>query len=337
MSQFQRFYRFEFWPFWLFYIPAYFNWAILALKARYTTYFTATNPIMNNSGAVNTSKFSYLRKLPKTWYPPTLSIERSISFTALTAQLDKEKHSFPLVLKPDNGERGKGIYLVNNAQELKEALTASKHNKLLLQTYCDYPNEVALLYTRFPHQKKGRISSITTKGFCCLVGDGIRTWEALLKAEIRVAHRWETIKARVDLEWNETSVLGEKRLIEPIGSHNLGTQFNDGKQLNTKALCDLLDHWANQLPGFYYGRFDVKYLNWDSLLNGENFQLMEINGVNAEPTHIYDANYSIIQAYKDIFSHMKIIYEISEQNRRLGISPKRLKPFLTELIQTALR
>ena len=46
----RRLLRFEFWPFWHFYFPTYFNWAILAFKARYTTYFTATNPLMNNSG-----------------------------------------------------------------------------------------------------------------------------------------------------------------------------------------------------------------------------------------------------------------------------------------------
>ena len=107
--------------------------------------------------------------------------------------------------------------------------------------------------------------------------------------------------------------------------------------MNSSELSKQLDAWADQLPAFYYGRFDVKYQNWEGLLQGENFQLMEINGVNAEPTHIYDPSYSIRQAYRDIFSHMRIIYEISEQNRRLGISPKRLKPFLIELIQTALR
>jgi hypothetical protein len=64
---------------------------------------------------------------------------------------------------------------------------------------------------------------------------------------------------------------------------------------------------------------------------------MEINGVNAEPTHIYHPDYGILKAYRDIFSHMKIIYEISEQNRSLGIKPKRLLPFLTELIKTATR
>ena len=169
------------------------------------------------------------------------------------------------------------------------------------------------------------------------MGDGIRTWEAILKEEIRIAHRWKTIIKREKLPWDEISIKDQKYLIEPIGSHNLGTEFNNGRELNSPKLRALLDYWADQLPGFYYGRFDVKYQNWEELLQGKSFALMEVNGVNAEPTHIYSPNYSIFQAYRDIFSHMKIIYEISNQNRRLGIQPKRLKPFLIELIRTALR
>ena len=335
--RFQRILRFEFWPFWFFYFPAYFNWAILAIKARYTTYFTATNPLMNNSGALNTSKFSYLSKLPKAWVPSTLLVEKGVNTSALEQQLEENQFSFPLVLKPDNGERGKGIHLVYTLEELTAALANSKHQHLLLQHYCDYPHEVALLYVRYPMEKKGRITSITTKDFCSLQGDGVHTWEELLQAEIRLSHRWEEIKAREKLPWGTIAEKGEQHLVEPIGSHNLGTQFNNGNQLNSSELSKQLDAWADQLPAFYYGRFDVKYQNWEALLQGENFQLMEINGVNAEPTHIYDPSYSILQAYRDIFSHMRIIYEISEQNRRLGISPKRLKPFLIELIQTALR
>jgi len=69
-------------------------------------------------------------------------------------------------------------------------------------------------------------------------------------------------------------------------------------------------------------------------LAGEEFKIIEINGVNAEPTHIYDPNHTLAKAYRDIFFHMKIIYQISKQNRSLGIAPKRLKPFLTELLHT---
>jgi len=333
----RRLFRFEFWPFWLFYFPTYFNWARLAAKARYTTYFTATNPLMNNSGAINVSKLSYMSRLPQAWVPRTQLIAPSFSKEELNNALRALNTAFPVILKPDRGERGKEVTLIKDFDQLVQKVNASHYSSLLLQTYCDYPQEAGILFYRLPNQKQGRISSITTKEFCVLKGDGKSSWKELLVQNLRVKHRLEDILRRESIDWNEIASAGTHQLIEPIGSHNLGTKFMNGNDLNSILLEKRISHWADQLPGFYYGRFDVKYKDWDNLLAGKDFSLMEINGVNAEPTHIYQPGYGLFKAYRDIFSHMKIIYEISEQNRSLGVQPKRLKPFLTELINTAIR
>lgn len=332
----RRLFRFEFWPFWLFYLPTYFNWARLASKARYTTYFTATNPLMNNSGAINVSKLSYMSRLPPTWVPRTKLITPSFSKQELYSAFRALNTAFPVILKPDRGERGKEVTLIKDFDQLVQKVKASRYSSLLLQTYCDYPQEAGILFYRLPNQKLGRISSITTKEFCVLKGDGKSSWKELLAQNLRVKHRLEDILRRESIDWNEIAFTGTHQLIEPIGSHNLGTKFMNGNDLNSILLEKRINHWADQLPGFYYGRFDVKYKDWDSLLAGKDFSLIEINGVNAEPTHIYQPGYGLFKAYRDIFSHMKIIYEISEQNITLGVQPKRLKPFLIELINTAI-
>lgn len=333
----KRILRFEFWPFWFFYIPTYFNWAILAIKAGYTTYFTATNPIMNNSGAINVSKWEYLSRLPQKWKPKTQLIHQTISSLVLKKHLDTMGLSFPLIVKPDRGERGKEVGLIHDFDQLVKSIKQSRYSMLLLQEYCDYPNEAGILFYRYPNQRKGKITSITTKEFCVLKGDGKSSWEMLLRTNIRISHRIEELRSRSILDWDAIAPKGQIQLIEPIGSHNLGTKFINGNALKSTAIEARIHQWADQLPGFYYGRFDVKYKDWESLLTGKDFALMEINGVNAEPAHIYDPSFSLLNAYRDIFSHMKIIYEISKQNRLLGIAPKRLKTFLAELIKTATR
>ena len=307
------------------------------MRAKHPTYFTAVNPLMNNGGAINTSKIAYLSKLPNQWVIKTILIETDIHENDLRQQIEFHGFSFPIIVKPDRGERGKEVRLVHDFKALAAAFKCSSYSQLLVQTYCDYPNEVGILYYRLPHQKKGQISSVTTKSFCTLRGDGQSTWGKLIQSNLRIAHRLNELELRYKTQWNKTAVEGEFLKVEPIGSHNLGTQFLSGQHLITATLRERMDDLADQLNGFNYGRFDIKYQQWENFLEGNGFKILEINGVNSEPTHIYDPGMTLRKAYTEIFSHMRIIYEISNHNRLLGIQPKPLNAFLNELIKTAFR
>lgn len=331
----KRLFYFEFWPFYVLYIPAYFYWFYLALKAKHPTYFTTVNPLMNNSGALRSSKYHYLNKLPKKWIPITFKFAKGERAKRILEALKAQKLDFPLILKPDCGERGKGVYKIDSESHFMDTMPAVIHNEMLVQSFCDFPQEAGILFYKTPEGEKSAITSITTKSFCTLNGNGWATIGELLSKNERVHHRLHTLKTKFSKDWNRVLAVDEQFLIEPIGSHNLGTSFFDSTDLNSPALEALVSNWCNQLPGLYYGRFDIKFKNWNDLLKGENFKIIEINGVNAEPTHIYSPKYKLIKAYRDIFFHMDIIYEISTQNRRLGHSPKPLLPFLTELFKTA--
>lgn len=337
MILFQRWFRYEFWPFWLFYIPTYFYWAFLAIRARMTTYFTTANPSMNNGGAVNVSKYGYMKQLPAQWVPRTLYFDRREGYGKIRQGYQNKGLFFPMILKPDRGERGKGVNLLHNEAQLKTAIQAASYNELLLQEYCMLPHETGILFFKYPHKKEGKILSITTKVFCEITGDGKHSWGELMLQNPRIVHRRKELQKTWKSIWNKISDPGQKIKVEPIGSHNRGTKFMDGRSMITPLLTQQVNDWANQLPGFYFGRFDLKFNSWEELAKGKSFCILEINGVNAEPTHIYDPNYSISRAYRDIFFQMKIIYEISRYNLRLGITPKPLKLFLIELIQTARR
>ena len=79
------------------------------------------------------------------------------------------------------------------------------------------------------------------------------------------------------------------------------------------------------MQGIYYGRFDMKCENLDLLKKAKSFKILEFNGIASEPAHIYDPSYSVLQAYKDIFQHWKIIYQISKIQRKKGIRPMTIK------------
>jgi len=53
--------------------------------------------------------------------------------------------------------------------------------------------------------------------------------------------------------------------------------------------------------------------------------------VSSEIAHIYDPDYKLIKAYKDVFDHMKYIYDIAKINHKNGVVYDKLWTFLIEL------
>ena len=59
----------------------------------------------------------------------------------------------------------------------------------------------------------------------------------------------------------------------------------------------------------------------EEMKQGKNLKIIEINGSCSEPTHIYDpSKSSYFKAVKGILSHWKIVREIGETNRKMGVN-----------------
>ena len=85
---------------------------------------------------------------------------------------------------------------------------------------------------------------------------------------------------------------GEDLKLVETGNHAQGCIFRDGAHLWTLELEEAIDrHLA--IPGFYIGRYDIRYANEEELRRGENFQIVELNGAASEATNIYDARNSL--------------------------------------------
>ena len=61
------------------------------------------------------------------------------------------------------------------------------------------------------------------------------------------------------------------------------------------------------MDGIYYGRFDLKCKSIELLEEGKGIHILEFNGVAGEPAHIYDPEFPVWKAYRDIYRHFKII------------------------------
>ena len=72
---------------------------------------------------------------------------------------------------------------------------------------------------------------------------------------------------------------------------------------------------AIQINGFYYGRIDLKAPSLQDFLEGKNLKILEVNGVNSEPAHIYQPGFSLWQAWKILMHHWHLIFQISKTNK----------------------
>lgn len=266
---------------------------------------------MNFGGAFLSSKHHYLKSVPKKWKPRSMRIDQTIDLALLKTKINRDSFQYPLILKPDMGERGKNVEIINDFTEI-ESYLKKVGQPILIQEYINFPIELGILFF-WDNHKKPQITSIGTKEFCVLTGNGLDTLGTLVSKNHRIAHRKSILHKKFSAQWDQIIPLNKKIFIEPIGNHNRGTTFLDARDRYSEEMLKWAADCVKNIHGFDYGRLDIKIESWDSFHTKKGIKVLEINGVNSEPIHIYDPNYSIWKAYRDIFFHMKIIYELSKQ------------------------
>lgn len=308
--------KWEFWPFEVFYLPVAFLVMVHALRARTLAYFTLANPGMRMGGFSSYSKYEILSQLSSKYLPKTILFDGVPALPKLLAQMQAASISFPIILKPDAGERGWKVEKITD--EAKAAIyLQDAPQQLLLQEYIDLPEEYGVMYYRYPDAKSGRINSLMKRQFLSVTGDGQATLLELFQQNERCLYHLDRMKQKYRNELHRILPEGELKVLEEIGNHNRGTTFIDAHSLISDELITAFDNAGSTLHEFYFGRFDVRTASFEELIKG-NFKVIEINGANSEPAHIYDPDMSLLKAYGDLFRHWNIMFRISMQNRRRG-------------------
>jgi membrane protein DedA with SNARE-associated domain len=325
VSSWRRISRWEFWPPWIFYLPVvcYILW--LSLKHRSLTLFTAVNPAMPAGGFIGESKSEILRGLSGAGE----AIARFIVIEAssdLNTRLNQAKAfmtchglSYPVVLKPDAGQRGSGVAILRSDLELEQRLRVCGV-KSIIQEYVSGA-EFGVFYYRYPNERNGRIFSITEKCFPRLTGDGKSTLERLILDDARTLCMAKFFLTTLAPRLHEVPRPGEFVQLVELGNHCRGAVFLDGNWVKTEALEAALDHISKAYDGFYFGRYDIRTPCVEDFQKGHNFKVVELNGVTSEATHIYDPKNSLWSAYGVLFEQWRIAFEIGAQNRLLNTNP----------------
>jgi hypothetical protein len=316
----------EHWPWYVIYLPVLPVLLWHAIRARSLVFFTNVDPAIDMSGFFGERKSEIYALLPNDSYPTTMCIEPGTSWAEVEHQVDAARLQFPLIVKPDIGERGEGVIRVPSIEILQHAIEHA-NDAVLVQDLIPGECEFGMMFVHDPETDAVELLSITGKQFLTVIGDGVASVEVLLQRTFRGSRQVERLLAyKADL-LKVVPALGEHVVVEPIGNHCRGTTFVDASALRTPPLERRIAALVRSTGGVYYGRFDVRADSVEAFQEGR-FSIVEMNGVSSEPGHVYDPAMNIFQCWSELLRHTRHIPKISHQLRRQGHPPVSLRMFL---------
>lgn len=269
-------------------------------------------------GMFGESKYDVLKKIPRQYIPKTILINLPTTKEEVLEKLKHENFQFPIIFKPDLGERGFMVKRIYSEHDIDNYLTKVKID-FLAQELVDHPLELGIFYKRLPSQQRGEVTSIVIKEMLSVTGDGKSSLRELILKKDRAKLQWRRLKEMYHNRLNDVLSAAERLELVSIGNHALGTKFINGNHLINEKLSLVFDEISKQIEGFYFGRFDLRCANMDDLYQSK-ISIVELNGCGAEPAHIYDPNFRLLHAIKALLVHWRNIFEVARENRKQGVA-----------------
>lgn len=328
---------FEFWPAWAFYAPIWAWVAMLAVRHRSIRLPLIANPGFPASGLVGEEKsriFLRVRGEGSRLIPKWIAVKGGGSsiasqVVAVNAALQRNRLNFPMVAKPDIGCRGAGVRPIHDDDALGRYLSDFPEGEtLILQQMVDVAGEAGVFYVREPGARYGRIISLTLKYFPHVVGDGKRSLRELILADPRAGRIADIYFKRFPEDLGKVMPLGQSRRLVFSGSHSKGAIFKNGNAWITEAMRERFDAIADGIEGFHFGRFDIRFADFEAFRAGRDFSIIEINGAGAESTHIWDSSTGLFQAWSALLLQFRLLFHIGAINRKRGFKPDGWRMFV---------
>jgi len=326
----------EWWPAWLLYGLLAPRFLRLAVRHRSLTCWTCVNPgVHPGGGVVGESKQAVLHGFDD----PRVLAQHDIDGPDRPARalqlLDSEPdlNGFPVIVKPDAGQRGAGVTLVHDRDQLTDTV-ARTPGRVIIQRYHPGPVELGVFWVRDPatvgrerdDTTQGRVFAVTRKVFPVVEGNGRSTLRTLILAHPRYA-----IQARVYLEQlgeraNDTPANGERVQLTTTGNHARGCRFEDGADLITPEFESAIDTLARTWKGpagepFDFGRFDIRSTSEDAVRDATDLAVIELNGVTSEATNLYDPSWSAARALRLLAEQWSIAFDLGAARKAAGARP----------------
>ena len=264
--------------------PQFYLFMWYSLRNRSITFFTMANPKLEGGGMFGESKLEIHEILHPDFTPKTIPYDNSVK--DIQEILIQNELKFPLILKPDTGTNGKGVYKADNIEQLLFLMKNIKNQNLIIQEFIQLEREFSIMYYCFPETNKTIAYSIIEKKYPVIIGDGQSTIRNLIENLHNDRLRMNFLNKKFKERWNEIPAKGEKIIVDYIGNYLSGATFELCEVNIPASLGNTIHRAITQTGDIYFGRLDVKANTIPELINGD-FQIIEINGAKAEPLEIY--------------------------------------------------
>ncbi|MBS4040932.1 MAG: ATP-grasp domain-containing protein [Flavobacteriales bacterium] len=315
---------FEFWPAWTIHLPMVLLGIYQGFRLGNLNFFPAVNPGMTNGGLFNYSKYDSLSNFSKENIPAGILSNPPHHLDQLLTQAHEKRIGFPFILKPDIGERGRGVSLISNQQAAENYLKTFRNEAVILQEFVSKKEEYGIFILKNPKTGEIKIPSITQKIPLQVLGNGLDSVEKLVQKHPRAKRYIQEIPK--DL----MSFVPEPNRIFQLsikGNHCKGAVFVDRSELITPEVISSFAKICQPFQHFFYGRLDIKVNSSAELVDPHLVSILEVNGANAEPIHIYSPGISYFRSLgilSNFFSHMA-------QIARFNLNSIHPKPSLSAL------
>src|SRR6478735_8894861 len=147
----------EYWPFGIVQGTFFFYWFWFSLRARSLFFFSASNPSILMGGMMGESKFDVLKLVPDELKPKTLLAKFPSTTEEVYEQMRMNGLPFPVIFKPDLGERGWMVRKIESQKDIDAYLQEIKID-FIIQELVDLPLEFGVFYVRIPNEEKGEVN-----------------------------------------------------------------------------------------------------------------------------------------------------------------------------------
>ena len=314
-------------PKWLICVPLALQWVWLALRYRSATLPSCANPCITAGGLVGEGKMEYfagMGAVARAATAPYIGVcaGPQLDAASLTEALGAAALRFPLVVKPDLGLCGYGVRRVACMTDLLAYLAAYPQGEsVVLQPYLAQEGEAGIFYARDPDTGKARLIGLALRYVPRVVGDGVRTIDALIDADPRARRLRNGGKHQAVGNGSRIPAAHEQVRLATIGSTRVGGLYRNGAALITPQLLAAIDAIARDMPQFYCGRFDVRFNTTEELARGAGFTIIEVNGAGSEAIHAWDPDTSLLKGLAMVFAKQRVLFAIGAALRKRGAVP----------------